>query len=379
MPDPKQMSGIPRPVTDLPDGSVSIRLIRGQLSNNITKHPVELHVGSRVMTVDTDDAGRAQFDKVMAGETVKAVAVVDGERLESQEFPAPARGGIRLMLVATDTSKGPSTPPAETPAVAGQVVLGGESRIVMEPDDEIVRVYYLLDIDNAASAPVNPPAPFVIDVPSGATSTTIMDGSTAKAKVTGTRVTVATPFPPGHSFLQVAYALPGGGGTIDLAQKLPANLEQLAVIVRKVGATTLASRQIAQQREMPAQGELYIAATGGAVSAGQPIELTLSGYPHHSGAPRAVALTLAFAIAAAGFWTAGRRQPEAGNVAAERKRLTTRREKLFNDLVRLEREHRDGRVDEGRYASRRTELVAALENVYGALDRDEPAAAPAVV
>ena len=30
MPDPKQMSGIPRPVDDLPTGSVSVRLIRGQ-------------------------------------------------------------------------------------------------------------------------------------------------------------------------------------------------------------------------------------------------------------------------------------------------------------------------------------------------------------
>src|SRR5262245_50368899 len=45
MPDPKQMSGIPRPVDDLPSGSVSVRLIRGELSNNIANHPVELHIG----------------------------------------------------------------------------------------------------------------------------------------------------------------------------------------------------------------------------------------------------------------------------------------------------------------------------------------------
>ena len=103
MPDPKQMAGIPRPVDDLPAGSVSVRLIRGQLSNNIADHPVELHFGNgRVLTVKTDDAGRAQFDKLPAGSPVKASADVDGEHLESQEFPAPAQGGIRLMLVATD-------------------------------------------------------------------------------------------------------------------------------------------------------------------------------------------------------------------------------------------------------------------------------------
>src|SRR4029077_15993072 len=102
MPDPKEMSGIPRPVTDLPDGSLSVRLIKGDLSNNIANHPVELHIGDKVQTVNTDDAGRAQVDRLPPGATIKAVATVDGERLESQEFPAPAQGGIRLMLVATD-------------------------------------------------------------------------------------------------------------------------------------------------------------------------------------------------------------------------------------------------------------------------------------
>src|SRR5207302_3367748 len=87
MPDPKQMSGIPRPVTDLPDHAISVRLIRGSLSNNITSFPVELHIGPKVQTVKTDEAGRAQFNDVPPGATIKAVAVVDGERLESQEFP----------------------------------------------------------------------------------------------------------------------------------------------------------------------------------------------------------------------------------------------------------------------------------------------------
>src|SRR5213594_3641474 len=82
MPDPKQMSGIPRPVNDLPSGSISVRLIRGALSNNIVNHPVQLRVGDQVLTVKTDDAGRAQFDKVTAGATVKAAADVDGEHLE---------------------------------------------------------------------------------------------------------------------------------------------------------------------------------------------------------------------------------------------------------------------------------------------------------
>src|SRR5262249_35088164 len=135
MPDPKQMSGIPRPVDDLPAGSVSVRLIRGSLSNNIAGHPVDLHVGGKVQTVKTDENGRAQFDKLPAGATLKATADVDSEHLESQEFPAPAQGGIRLMLVATDKNAAPATQP-DAPAVPGQVIITNQSRIVMEPRDE---------------------------------------------------------------------------------------------------------------------------------------------------------------------------------------------------------------------------------------------------
>src|SRR5436305_538549 len=102
MPDAKTMSGIPRPVTDLPDRSISVRVIRGDLSNNIPNQPVELRVGGKTLTVKTDENGRAQFDAVPSGVSVTAATTVDGEKLESQEFPAPARGGIRMMLVATD-------------------------------------------------------------------------------------------------------------------------------------------------------------------------------------------------------------------------------------------------------------------------------------
>ena len=49
-PDPQQMSGIPLPVSDLPVGAVSVRVVRGQLSNNIPDQPVELHQDDEVLT-----------------------------------------------------------------------------------------------------------------------------------------------------------------------------------------------------------------------------------------------------------------------------------------------------------------------------------------
>jgi hypothetical protein len=369
MPDPKQMSGIPRPVDDLPDATVSVRLIRGQLSNNISGHEVQLLASGKTLTTKTDENGRAEFKGVAPGTTVKATVDVDGEHLESQEFPFPAKGGIRLMLVATDKTA------AAKPAVAGQVRIGGQSRIVMQPTEEAMQLFYLLMISNGQSAPVDPQPPFVFDMPSGATGTSVLEGSSPLASVNGARVTVTGPFPPGQTFVQVACEIPVTSGTLDLVQRFPSALDELAVVVKKVGDTKLTSPLLKAQQEMPADGEVYIAATGPAVPAGQPIALTVSGLPHHSAVPEWTALMMALAIIGVGAWAATRHQDE----TAERTRLVARREKLLNDLVRLETDRRSGRIDPSRYATRRAELVALLESVYGALDDDtavEPGQAP---
>jgi hypothetical protein len=146
------------------------------------------------------------------------------------------------------------------------------------------------------------------------------------------------------------------------------------VIVKKVGETTVKSPQLKEQREMPAQGEVFIAASGGPVTAGQPIQLTVDGMPHHNQAPRRIALALAAAIALAGAWFAARPAGHEPAQAAERKRLIARREKLFSELARLDHDHRSGRVDGRRSASRRERGVARA--VYSASTADTGATLP---
>ncbi len=377
MPDMKQMSGIPRPVDDLPNGAVGVRLIVGDLSHNVTGHEVELHVGSKVIKQKTDDSGHVIFQGLTPGETVKAVADVDGEHLESQEFPAPQRGGVRLMLVATDKTKAAAAAAAAAaPPVTGEVVLGGESRIVVEPSDESITVYYLLDITNTARGRVNTSRPFIVDMPTGATGTTVLDGSSPSASVSGTRLRVQGPFAPGRTSVQVAFELPVSGGSIEFSQLFPSTLEQMALVVKKVGATKLTSAQVSAQRDMPADGDTYIAATGPAVAAGRPITIRLDGMPHHSAAGRRTALSLAVAIVLLGVWASTRPEDREAR-AAERKRLVARRDKLFTELLRLERDHRLGRGDKSRYPARREELLAALEHLYGVLDEDDTGRDPA--
>ncbi|MGE3176281.1 MAG: hypothetical protein AB7O32_02325 [Vicinamibacterales bacterium] len=375
MPDARQMSGIPRPVTDLPDRTVSVRVVRGSLANNLPNQDVEFTVDGKSTTVKTDENGRAELGSLPAGAALKAATTVDGERLESQTFPVPGSGGVRLLLVATDRAQqGQAAGEAAPPAAPGTVVIAGESRMVIEPDEEDLRVYYILDVVNGAPTPVFPQTPFEFELPTGAVGAAVLDGSTPNATVTGTRVRVNGAFPPGNTLVQVGFILPLRRGGVDVQQVFPATLQHVGIIVRKLGEATLTSPQIARQQDLTSGGLTYIAAAGGSVPAGQPVTFTLEGLPHHSTTPMYVALGLAILTLAAGGWFA-RRPASAGK--AERRELIARRERLFHELVRLENEHRRGRSDGARYRTRREELLAALEHVYGALDSDDTGPEPA--
>ncbi len=371
MPDPRQMAGIPRPVTDLPDRAISVRLIRGQLSNNIVGHPVELHVaGGRMLTVKTDDTGRAQFNDVPGGQQVRAVATVDGERLESQAFDPPVRGGVRLLLVATDTS-GPRAGGTSEPVRLGELALGESTRILVEPDDDGVRVYYMLDIVNASGGPINPERPFVLDVPAGAQGLAILEESSPQAKASGDRLTVTGPFASGSTSVQAAYQLPIAGGSVAIQQTMPVPAGGFLLIVRKLPGLDIVSSQTTDRREIQTpEGETYILSRGQALAAGEQVSFELSGLPHHSRTPVTVALVLAGLVVALGVWFGSVRPQGADD--ARPGQLQSRREQLLNRLVELEQQRRGGRIDVSRFEARRLELVAALERIYGELDSGRP-------
>jgi len=372
MPDPSQMSGVPLPSGDLANGEVTIRVVRGSVANNITGQAVELHGGPEVLTQTTDENGRAQFFGVAPGTMVHGVAVVDGTRLESQAFPVPAQGGVRVMLVAPDAAMDARAAEdaklAAAPAVAGMVVIGAQSQFIVELEDDILQVYYLLQIANNARTPVEPPEPLVFTLPAGARGATILEGSSPLARAEGSRVVVNGPFPPGPTVVQAAYELPYDGSQVTIAQPLPAQLEQLSLVVEKVGAMHVESAQMASHGDMPADGKTYLVGNGPAIAAGQALTFTVTGLPYRATWPRTLALVLAVGILGGGVWVAMSPAADTGVVDKRRKTLQGRRDRLFADLVRLEEQHRAGQVDAQRYATRRRELVDQLERIYADLD-----------
>jgi hypothetical protein len=371
MPDPSQMAGQPLPAPELPGGTVSVRVVRERMGNNVADHPVTLKAGDRTLSGKTDAQGRATFAGIAAGTRVTAETVVDGETLRSREFPVPSGSGVRVALIAgleaaAARDKAAREDAARQPARQGIVVFGGESRIILEFQDDNLQIFYLLDIVNNARTPIDPGGPMFIEFPGGAVGAGTLEGSSTLATLQGDRLRINGPFPPGTTQVQVGYRLPYRGDQVVLTQQWPAPFEQLFVAAEKVGSLQMTSPQFQQTQEANAGGSPFLMATGGRLNAGDMLTVTLTGLPHHSTLMRDVGVGAGVLILLAGFYFAFT-GPRAHRDRMQE--LLRRKEKLLADLVALEEQRSEQRLDEKRYATRRQSLVAQLERVMGELDR----------
>src|SRR5262245_20748435 len=131
MPDPSAIAGTPLPAPELHTGTITISVVRERMGNNIAGQDVTLAVAQEKRTVKTDAQGRAQFEKLAVGATVQATATVDGESLTSQAFPMPAKGGVRVALIAgiaaaKAAEKAAADAAAKEPPRKGSVEIGSE-------------------------------------------------------------------------------------------------------------------------------------------------------------------------------------------------------------------------------------------------------------
>jgi hypothetical protein len=389
MPDLSQMSGRSLPSPDLPTGTVSVRVIRGAITNNVTGAEVRLEGGAHALTVATDGSGRAMFPNVTPGSTWRAVVTVDGERLESQPFVVPSSGGLRVILAAgvaggkgsagtagnaggagNAGSAGNAGAAAQAP-VPGELLLGSQSRLVIELAEGSLEVYGLFNLGNTHATPIITPQPIVFQTPDNARNTSVLEGSTPQAKADGNKVTVTGPFAPGETPLQIAYRIPYEGDTVTIAQTLPLTMRQATVIVRKLGNVRVEMPGVRGQREAQFEGRTYIVVNADRVDANGQLNVRLRGLPHRPYWPRYTALGLAALMALVGLWLAI--QPDRGALDdTDARTLRTRRLGLFEQLVAVERRLLDRRVlntrqgddqDEDGLLALREALVAEIEDL----------------
>ena len=373
MPDPRQMSGQVLPSADLPTGSVTVRVIRQTMANAAPGIEVELHGAGEVRRATTGQQGRAQFDGLPPGARVHVVAIVDGERLESIEFPVPGSGGARTVLAAgvgagTPGSGGalPAPPPASPLAASsGTLRLGADTRFAIEFQDDQLTVFYLLEFVNPGQTALAP-TPVVIELPTAATGASFMQGAPQGAGIAGSRVTIPGPFAPGVTQVPIAFRIESWPADWTLDQRFPLPLDNIAVAAQKLTGMTLESPQATTVRETTFQGLPYLVAIGKGVAAGTPLTVTLRGLPHRSPIALYVALLVAVGLVVWGVWAARSRQrPEE---ATRRRQLESRRHRGLSTLAALDEQARAGTIDLQAHADKRAELLHELERIYRDLD-----------
>jgi hypothetical protein len=269
----------------------------------VTGAPVEFTAEGRSTTVATDSSGRAQTSGWARGARVTVGATVDGERLESQPILV-ADVGVRVMLVAGVADR--MAPGAARPAAAkpGTVVLGPQSRVVMDFVDDRLRVFYVMDVFNASPAPVDLGGPLVVELPRTARGVTMLEGTSKQATASGPRVTVTGPFQPGSTMVSVGFELPHGGPRVRLEQTWPVPADTLDVFVLKTGELDIESPQLTSRRLAHEQGQPVVAAAVPDLGPGQPLVLDVTGLPFHPRWPRYTAFAAAGLIVSWGLWAA---------------------------------------------------------------------------
>jgi hypothetical protein len=371
MPDPSLIHGRAIPAPELPNGTVTVRVVRQAIGNNVAGQQVRVTVGGTTRTATTDELGRAEFTDLPQGGDARAEATVDGEPLVSQPFPVPASGGLRVILVAgmaraAEQRAREEAEAAAAPAVKGTVVLGGNTRILMEFNDDVLRAFYVLEIVNSARSRVDTGGPLIIDLPEAIGAASVLEGSSPSASASGNRVTIMGPFASGTTTVQVGFQLRYSGSERTVVQTWPVPLQQVIVAVEKVGGAAMSSQQFAATSDVRTDdGTVFVLGNGPALPAGTPLTVRLSNLPARSAVPRYVALGLALTIAGFGTWLAVTARSTHGQ---QRQALLKRRDTLLGELAQLESRRRAGAMAPERYATRRERIVTELEQLYGELD-----------
>jgi len=377
MPDPSVINGKAIPAAELTTGTITVRVVREALGNNVVGQQVTLTINGETRKATTDEQGRAEFKGLPAGANARAEADVKGEKLQSDPIVIPSSGGLRVILVAgladvAARKKKEEAEAAAAPPVKGQVVLGGNSRIIFEFPDDLMRVYYMLEIVNNARARVDIGGPLIIDLPQGAAGASPLEGSSPQATVAGSRITVTGPFASGVTTVQLGFQMPFNSSSITLEQKYPVPLEQVTVGSEKIEGLSFSSPQFSSVGDVKSDnGTPFVLANGPGIPAGGTLRMQVTGLPVKSSIPRYSALAIAFAIAVFGLWLA---LPGKTGARDAHKKLIARRDALLTELAHIEERSRTGRQTP-KDTARKPRVLAELEQIYGELDEASPGAA----
>lgn len=473
MPDPRSMSGMPRPEPNDPPGQITVRAIQGSIvMNAAVGTPIHLvGVGAdgraRVITKPVDDQGRAVFTglRTDGSETYYAIAVFSRQgghdRLISAAMSLPPKVGLRVLLAghAPDSTEpsidelvpdGLPTPPAGEvyvsvrgqiegvdaikifdltdpsqsmsvkPEPQGELLLArftgvpsGPTHVYMaevvsqgliyhstpfmlsadrgsaasifawssalfgfrgfvELDDDKLWFQVRIAIANVTGSPYHPgPDGLLIPLPRGFGAGRVAEKDQLHVGVKpGEGVVWRSALPPGQREFDITFFIPVDGGEAEIDWPMPYGAIDSQLVFQKYKGMEVSRVAEADVVDDPGQhGEPFLLVRGINRQPGTLLSVNISGLPQRPlwqriGQVVAGVLGLGLLLTAAVILANRRRDATAVSVDAARAQATIERDQLFDQLVALEKRHRDGKAKGAAYESARAKLVAKLERTY---------------
>ena len=289
MPDPKTIAGIPLPVAD-----VARRHRRRPRHQGLARQQHSRSAGRaarRRCASHREDRRRPAGPSSPAwrqGRGSRRSTTVQGERLQSQEFAVPAAGGTRLLLVATDPDIEKRA--AGRPEPGGGTGAAGHGRAsASSRGSSSSSATAACRCSTSCSSSTRPGrrscrrSRSCSSCPRGRPASTILKDSSPQATAADGKVTVVGPFAPGVTNVQFAYSHAVLERQPDRrTDRCRFRSSRVIVLAQKVADMRLASAQMTEQREMPADGQTYVVGQGPAVRAGERLAFAFTNLPHEA-------------------------------------------------------------------------------------------------
>jgi hypothetical protein len=480
MPDPRQMSGKPLPNESVAAGTITVKVVQGDLGSLAAEGTLVHLVAksadgtSKLLTRPVDDEGRAEFTGLATdGRTVFfALCLLGEDRLESEAITLPPRVGVRVALVGRKLDKagapiGPAVdderrgdagaPPgpgevevsargrvpaharvtlreiggegaplsAELDGAEGEgsarftgvaagdrvytaeitvdkrvysaapfmmTAAAGAQRLILvhdrllfafqggaQIDDDDLGVELQLIVANMTGVPFDTgPEGVLLPLPRGFTSAQLKDDDPARraAIEAGAGVRLTGVVPPGQREVVVQFALPIRDGRVTLEMPAPLGMFQSELFIVKSGEMVLVPRagvSTAPRVERADDGREFYALSNLTLTPGTTLELEIAGLPEPSrwqAWARGLAGVVVVALVSLALVVAARRPRARKPVAPAQQRheLYARRDRLYAELVALERARAAGRIEGGPFETQRKAIMTKLVLVHRELD-----------
>jgi hypothetical protein len=361
------VTGQVKPKEGLPAGTLEVALI-DEAGKPIAGRVVQLgQVGNdnavRVHKATSDAAGLVVFPNLATGESAGYAAVIEhqGMRLGTEAFRMSATAGMRGEIKALGRTADP----------AGVITLDNRARLILEVGEDALQMMEELIFKNKSDRVFHAPEDgLLIPLPRGFTGAKELEGGVPLDVREGQGVAVRAPVPPNTGALfatrvRVGFVVPAeGSSSVTIEQPMPFGLEGALLLVPENAKLTPEGPGLRLRESQPdSHGNAVKLYEIDAVPPGGTLTFTVRGLPalDRTGRHVAGALCLLLVIAAV-VGSVGRRT--AAQTTTSTDKLAERREKLFAELVALERRRKAEAKKDAALEAERQALVGKLEAVY---------------